>query len=325
MKIKKQRGQRLIGVARLLELYRAGKGRSKHKDKKANGGKVPMEYIYSESTLLLYIAIWGYYLLFLRIFDLRHRDIGSLVLYLQWYADYLADAGYSAWTIKSRVSAIKKALGVNCQIWTPRRLRKNIKRSRGHASDGYLRGKAKKHGRIVLFCLCVGLRKCKELKRVHGSDLVYKNGVAYIHVRKGKGGQPRDVKIIGSRAEVEMIVKMCQDAVKAAKQKAAESGRAVKDNDDLLFPVLPSDLDVHAMRAIYACRAYLSAERDLSTLDEVYHFARDMAGLQTDMAAMLYASEQLGHHRISVIAGHYMWPLDYVRHADFSWVLGFCK
>lgn len=323
MRNKKQKRNpgRIIGPALLQQMYDAGKGRSKYLDKRANGNKVPMDKIYCYTTLVLYIRIWTYFWAYLRANAYKHRSIGALTTYLQWYADYLWDMGYSAWTIKTRVSAVKKGLGIDTVIWTAPRHRKDIHRSRGHANDQYLRRKAKKHRCIVLFCICVGLRKRKELKHVHGSDLIVRNGKAYIHVRKGKGGQARYVEIIGSQTEINIIIAMCKNAVKAARKKAEATG-ILGENDDLLFPFVPGDLDVHALRAIYACRAYLHVARSIDIIpdEDQYHFRFDMGGLVTDVKAMMYATEQLGHHRIGVIAGNYMWPLDYVMHADFSWL-----
>lgn len=59
---------------------------------------------------------------------------------------------------------------------------------------------------------------------------------------------------------------------------------------------------------IYACRAYKSKARDVSTLDtkEKYICRKDKAGVTYDRQAMKYASNQLGHNRIDVIAYSYL-------------------
>ncbi|MBQ0028247.1 MAG: hypothetical protein KBS96_06555 [Lachnospiraceae bacterium] len=48
--------------------------------------------------------------------------------------------------------------------------------------------------------------------------------------------------------------------------------------------------------------------RDISTLDskEKYICRKDKAGVVYDRQAMLYASRQLGHNRIDVIANSYL-------------------
>lgn len=285
--------------------YEAGKGRSKHRDKSQNGGKVPMEYIYMITTLHLYVRILKSYRAYLEKYRLRYYSLQHMALYLQSYVYYLDDIGYSAWTIKTYVSSLKKALDIKGHIWTPTRHRINTRRSREHANARYLREKSKKYKRHILFCICTGLRKYKELACVRGTDLLYYGSTPYLFVPKGKAGQAREVQIIGTQAEIQCVVKMCEDA-----------------GEDLVFPGIPRDLDVHALRAIYACRVYLHAARNLDMVERenLYVFRNDMGGLVTDKVAMWIASEYLGHHRISVIATSYMWALDFVRSADFSWL-----
>ena len=121
----------------------------------------------------------------------------------------MIDLGYSAWTIKTYVSGICKALGSSSRfIHTPARRRADIRRSRGHGNEAYLRQVAERYRWLALFCVCVGPRKKKELRYIRGIGHREKNGKHYILIQKGKGGQRRKARIVGSYEEVDTIVAM---------------------------------------------------------------------------------------------------------------------
>ena len=90
-----------------------------------------------------------------------------------------------------------------------------------------------------------------------------------------------------------------------------------------------SAADIHSYRADYATRVYLSAARDISGLkgekidyteltgkvskngsriykSAVYYCRGDQKGLALDRAAMIIASQNLGHNRESVVGEHYL-------------------
>lgn len=84
--------------------------------------------------------------------------------------------------------------------------------------------------------------------------------------------------------------------------------KMLKARDGKLFEHVHSAFEVHYYRSIYACRAYKSKARDISELDskEKYICRKDKAGTIYDRKAKEYASKQLGHNRIDVIAYSYL-------------------
>ncbi|WP_147568176.1 hypothetical protein [Christensenella intestinihominis] len=67
-------------------------------------------------------------------------------------------------------------------------------------------------------------------------------------------------------------------------------------------------MDAHGYRRDYVSAFYRIMERPMDGLDrkEKYYCRRDKKGIVYDRQAMLYVSRQLGHNRVSVIAGNYL-------------------
>lgn len=292
-----------LGRESLEKKYEAGKGRSKYNDKRNNSNTVPEEYIYTYQTKNKYLVHFRKFNSYLISRGVKAQDFEEMVSHLQEYLDYLSVNSVSSWTQKLVVSAVRKATDVYIPVHTSPARRQDIKRSRSHANDRFILAVYEKYPDTARLCLCVGPRKNKELAVLRGTDLRMINGQYYVHIRQGKNGQERNAPVIGSAEEIRTIVKLFRDA-----------------GNRLVIEHLPGKLDVHALRAIYACRVYLAHARPLGTLGkkEKYYFRAEMKGTVTDRAAMLMASEALGHHRISVIASHYMWALEYVESTDFQ-------
>lgn len=296
-----------LGRMSLEQKFKAGKGRSKHEDKGNNGNLVPYDYIYTYQTLKKYIWHYRKFCSYLLSRGIKAQTFFEMVIHLQEYIDYMCGLGYSAWTQKLAVSAIRKATDVYTPVNTHAARRQDIKRSRKHANDEYILEKYVQYPDVVRLCLCAGPRKDKELAKLRGTDLRKLNGKLYVFIQQGKNGQERFAPLVGSAAEIRAVVKLF---------KAAGNG--------LVFQSVPSDLDVHALRAIYACRVYLTCARPIDAITnrkDKYYFRRDMRGLIADKTAMRKASEALGHHRVSVIGAHYMWALEYVKSTNFRLLL----
>lgn len=287
-----------LGREKLEQAYARGKGRHKHQDK-IDG--VSGLYIYMSVTKRQYIRHWRRFCLFLARIHARYKSFEELLLYLELYVQYMIEEGYSAWTIKSNVSAIAKIIpGAAGYVHTPARRADDIHRSRRHGTAAYVGKMGKRYPHLILFCVCVGLRKYKELRFVRGSHLTkLRKGGYGICVPKGKGGRKRVARIIGTEEETAIIVEMCRKA-----------------GEELLFPKLPSGLDVHALRALYAGRAYWDYVRHHPETKETYAFRSVRTGLVCDRNAMRFTSRQLGHNRISVIAASYLWTLEATKSLD---------
>ena len=160
---------------------------------------------------------------------------------------------------------------------------------------------------LVTFCRCTGLRR-HELENLKSNNLIFKNGNYYVQVFGGKGGKNREVQIItSSKEELQIVLKLFEDS---------------KNNDNKkVFPQIHNAADIHGYRAEYAARAYklvarsedelrkcpkVKSEKGYMTNQDMYIMRTDMKDTILDKKAMLFASRQLGHNRIDVIASHYL-------------------
>ena len=171
-------------------------------------------------------------------------------------------------------------------VHTPDRRRADIKRSRGlkvrdkHFSEA-------NHQDLVDFCRSTGLRR-HELCYLRGTDLSFVGGRWCIHVRKGKGGKPREAQIIG---DVQKIVDMM-----------------LRAGEGKVFEKVPEIADIHGYRREYAQVFYNILARPVDTLTrkQVYKCRGDKAGVIYDKRAMGRVSKSMGHERVDVIARNYL-------------------
>lgn len=266
-------------------------GESKHAAKAAGTGQ---DGIYSYSTLRTYIKHCCYFASWARQQapdGHKPHSLDDCRPYAAAWIQARIDAGLSSYTIKMEISALCKLYGCSSAELrlpsAPKRHRSDITRSRGIAA----RDKdfsQERNAAIINFCRCTGLRR-RELAAIKGTDLCWgADGKAYIHVTNGKGGRQRDVPVLDNNPEVIAIMQAA--------------------GDNLVWPRIPSHMDVHSYRADYATALYHRTAKDTTTLpkDDIYRCRGDRAGVVYDRAAMLYVSRALGHNRISVIAGHYL-------------------
>lgn len=266
-------------------------GESKHQAK-ADG--TAQEHIYSYNTYRTYMRHCNYFTHWCAQNAPEGQKLRTLEDCRPYAAEWLQsriDAGYSAYTIKLEAAALCKLYGCSASDLrlpsTPTRHRADITRSR----QSVTRDKdfsQERNAAIINFCQHTGLRR-RELAAIKGTDLVWSaDGKAYIHVSNGKGGRQRDVPVLDNNPEVIAIMQAA--------------------GDNLVWPRVPSHMDVHSYRADYATALYHRTARDTATLpkDDIYRCRGDRAGVVYDRTAMLYVSRALGHNRISVIAGHYL-------------------
>lgn len=265
--------------------WRMGYGRPKYK-----GVHNETPYIHSENTYNTYLAQCNHFADWCYENGIKYAD--EAFDKVKDYGEHLKAEGKSAWTIYTAMSGIAKAYGVSTTDFgftAPKRERKNVKRSRGMVEmDKHF--SVKNNKALVVVANCTGLRR-HELAALHGNQLAFDNGKLYLFHIRGKGGKVRNVDVIGSKAEIKLIKDMMMRA-----------------GDGLVFNHIHSAFDEHHCRSLYACRAYKSRVRDINTLDskDKYICRKDKAGIIYDRQAMKYASRQLGHERIDVIANSYL-------------------
>ena len=241
-RLKKEKEQKVpsfnqVGQERLMEMLRAGFGRSRSLDKARGETK---NRLYSKQSYVTYKNQFKYFSNWVKETNPDVRSIDEARTLVNGYLQYLIDQNRSAYSIATAKAALSKVFRTDATqfIATPIRRRADVKRSRfsverdKHISDELER-------RLSQFTSATGLRR-KEMLQIEAEDLFFNNGRAYLNVTKGtKNGKPRIAEIHGvSEAETKMIIKFIQ----------SKKGR--------LFPKLSPHYDNHYYRGIYAKRVY---------------------------------------------------------------------
>lgn len=261
-------------------------GESKHEAKKQgnirHGEALPG--IYSWTTYKTYLKHACYFVKWCK----KNYGCKTLQECRQYAAEWIQTrSNLSAYTQKLEASALCKLYGCcldDLHIQTKRASRADITRSRGEASrDKHF--SEDKNAALVAFCRATGLRR-SELANLRGTQLINQNGNYYITVT-GKGGRTRNALVINPAAVVPLMTE-------AGKEK--------------VFTYIHSAADIHSYRADYATTIYKMYARDVSSLpqNELYCCRKDKKGIIYDRAAMLKASQNLGHNRVSVVGEHYL-------------------
>ena len=259
-------------------------GESKFLDKKADRTQ---NKIYSWETYRTYLKHCNYFTKWAK----ETHDLKTLEQakpFINQYLELRENKGLSAFTLKLERSALAKLYQIDSKelYQTKSRLRANITRSRGvRVRDRYF--SEKNHQDLVDFCRGTGLRRA-ELSQIRGNALKIKNGQYFLEVTKAtKGGRPREVEIAGN---IKRIVELLE-----------------KSGENKVFEKVPNGADIHSYRAEYCKAIYKKYARPIENLEkkDIYKCIKDRHE-SFDRQAMIIASENLGHSRETVIAGHYL-------------------
>lgn len=280
---------------RLKRAYKLGRGRDRNKDKKQGAD---VRFIYSTRTYETYREQGKFFAKYA-----KDKGCGTLDEAKEIVAEYLQmliDAGKSGFSVRTAASAIGKIYGVNYGAFgveMPERKRSEITNNRGQ-SKMLAHYNAKTVEKYASILRCIGLRRSEAIL-ARGADLMQEDGKYYVWVPRGKGGKYRKAVIQGTDEEIKAVVQLFEEA----------RARAEKGGDGLVWPSgIPRNLPVHRFRAEYAERVYKSVARPVEALrkEERYACRGDLAGVVYDRAALKYASQQLGHNRVSVVADNYL-------------------
>ena len=277
----------------LKDMYDNGKGRSKKSDKE--NAIDQRSFIYSSSTFLTYKKEMNKFIKFMTVNYPEVKRLRKLKEYANEYLQTLINQNKSAYSIATAKAAIAKTLGLDYSsfIETPKRERKNIKRSRKAEKSKHI--SQEKFDYLSKLTSATGLRR-RELQYITGESLFLNeaDGNYYLRIEKGaKGGRTRVARIVGKNdLETKEIVQIFKNAGKMR-----------------LVPKLSSAYDNHHFRADYAKRVYNLYARNIEDLepDEKYIMRKDRRGEVLDKYAMKITSEFLGHSRIDVIAQSYLY------------------
>jgi len=207
--------------------------------------------------------------------------------YVDTYIQYHIANGYSPSTQKTIASSLAKLYGCSTKDFIPTQVRRraDITRSR--------MGKAKfsesRSQEFVDFCKATGLRR-REIKNLKPENLSFDESTGkYVLINiKGKGGRLRSCPILSEKA-IERI-------------ENTPEGQTV-------WSKIPSRADIHSYRADYGKSIYDLHARPIAEIpkSDRYYCRGDLKGIVYDRRAMAVASRALGHNRISIIAGHYLY------------------
>jgi len=218
------------------------------------------------------------------------------------------DEGKSAWTVKAARSAIRMfhhaglvAMGlapalaamaareIAQRVPIPRRQRSAITRSRKrvafdkHFSEAH-------YADLVAFCRACGPRR-HELRALTVGDIRVEGMHLYVHVASGKGGKPRDIRVLtGHEPAILQVI-------------------AGRDASEAIFGSIPRAMDVHSYRRAYAQAAYLQEATPPHKLPDPCktRLYWDADGRQDyDRPAAERVAVWLGHNRVSVILQSYI-------------------
>ncbi len=324
---------------RLVQMLRAGEGRSRHNDKHDNNDK---DKIYSYNS---YHTYWKRCKLFAAYVRNKHPECTTLKSARKYVPEFLqarVEHGgtrgqpLSAYTITLERQALNKLFGITPDdkdfFVAPTRRRVDIKRSRTETKSFSEYNNLE----FVHFCKATGCRR-NIVCKLKGADLVSRDALQsefekmnkksnlnryeskhymeikdaldtfpdqdyFLYHRKDKGGKNRYAPVTGKHKN-EVIRRM----------KSTPSNEKVWLN-------VPTNAPIHSYRSSYANEIYRLYARPLESIpidktnkgikrkyqSGVYCCRKDMAGVRYDRAAMLKVSKSLGHNRISVCASHYL-------------------
>jgi len=215
------------------------------------------------------------------------RTLADARGYVDSYIQHHIDRGYSPSTQKTIANSLAKLYGCSTKDFIPTQIRRraDITRSRmGKAKFSESRNKE-----FIDFCKATGLRR-HEISNLKPENLSFDETTGrYMLVSiKGKGGRLRDCPILSQKA-----VKRIKDTPDGKK----------------VWSKIPSRADIHSYRAEYCKSIYKLYARPIGEIPKYdrYYCRGDLKGVVYDKRAMAIASRALGHNRISVIAGHYLY------------------
>lgn len=323
---------------KLTEMLRNGEGTSK---KEAIQNGTDKEKIFSYNT---YKTYWKHCKYFASYVKLKHPDCKTLKSAQKYVNEWLqsrVNEGLSAWTIQTEAKSLGKLFGISPDdkdyFNPPKRLREDIKRSRGDAvRDKHF--SEKNNDELVKFCKGTGLRR-SGVESIKGKDLMTKEQIEraicrleqipeenrtssqkkqlrvcidtrlfdnpeqkyFVHIRE-KGGRDRIAPIIGPQTE--QIVERFRNT----------------QADENVWSYVNTNADIHSYRGDYATRLYKMYARRIEDIpydkinrgsgrryqSGVYTCRKDEKGKKLDKRAMLICSKALGHNRIHIVADNYL-------------------
>lgn len=263
-------------------------GQSRHKAKNEIENRKP-QGIYSWSTYQNYVTACTAFGKWVKA-EFKVSDIKIARNYVEDYLKMRIDKGLSAWTVSRDAAALAKLYGCSItdfKVKVPQRKRGDVRRSRGEIKDF----NEKKHHKLVEFCKGTGLR-VSEIRMLKKENIFYDGNTLVVFVEQGKGGKCRLVPV---------IEKYEKRVFEMSKEIRSDGERVFKEGK------IPRRAPVHKYRAMYAKAQYERLARKEIPKSDRYVCRKDKAGIVYDKKALAEVSQMLGHNRIDVVAGSYLY------------------
>lgn len=228
--------------------------------------------------------------------DKHFKDISQFEKYVPEYLEKCISEGKSAWTVQAYASALSKFYGKSNPDWKvelPERKRDEITRTRNTREDQ--RFSEKLNPEVVRWARNTGLRR-SELENLRKEDCRIENDKMIIHVKGqfAKGGREREVECLARGEDLKKMTDRLDQL----------------DDRGKIFGAIKAQAPIHKYRAEYAREMYDRIARPISSIankKEIYILRKgERAGERYDKIAMRQVSEALGHHRLNVVADHYL-------------------
>lgn len=180
------------------------------------------------------------------------------------WRDTLIAEGYAVSTVHTYIAGIACGLGIDMTGLTPSGTSEDKRKSLGRSDRARAALEKESNADIVRFQRMVGGRR-SALMRLRGSDLVTdeSNQLAI-----------RFIKDKGAKTQLQRILPEHQEAVRAYFERV--------EPDQLLFPAISRDLDLHYLRAECAKNAYRYYEQICSTPEGRAEMRRQLWARYTD-------------------------------------------
>lgn len=164
------------------------------------------------------------------------------IKFVQEYQIWLDDSGYAPSTVHTYLAPVCKAMGFSmAKIQKKRRTAGYLKRSRDPLANpqGKREATLEKYQRFMAAQKAIGVRRA-ELSKLTGDDLIERNGMMYVRVKKGKQG----------KFQLQLILPEDQD-------KLREIWKGIKSNERVFTEdEVNNKIDLHGVRREHSMKAY---------------------------------------------------------------------
>lgn len=164
------------------------------------------------------------------------------IKFVQEYQIWLDDSGYAPSTVHTYIAPVCKAMGFSmAKIKKKKRTAGYLKRSRDPLANpqGKREATLEKYQRFMTAQRAIGVRRA-ELSKLTGDDLIERNGMMYVRVKKGKHG----------KFQLQLILPEDQD-------KLQEIWKGIKPKERVFTKdEVNNKIDLHGVRREHCMRAY---------------------------------------------------------------------